>query len=251
MRRARAASRPSPPRRSLKWSPGARKADQRPARTGRAARWRVRWAFFDSSVGRIWRSHGLELHRVESSKISNDPNFAEKLEDIVGLYLNPIEHALVLSFDEKSQIQALDRTQPGLPTKKGRGQAMTHDYKRNGTTTLFPALNAVTGGLRSVSTTASSSRVAEVSAPDRLDGQCEEADPHHLRQLCHAQASACKALAGRARAISCAFHAHLSLMVEHDRALLSRSDREKSPTRRVPRARTTHRGRRRLHRPSQ
>jgi len=99
----------------------------------------------DSSVGRIWRAHGLKPHRVESFKISNDPKFAEKLEDIVGLYLHPPEHALVLSVDEKSQIQALDRTQPGLPMKKGRGQTLTHDYKRNGTTTLFAALNTATG----------------------------------------------------------------------------------------------------------
>jgi transposase len=99
----------------------------------------------EASVRRIWRAHGLKPHRVESFKISNDPNFAEKLEAIVGLYLNPPEHALVLSVDEKSQIQALDRTQPGLPMKKGRGQTMTHDYKRNGTTTLFAALNTATG----------------------------------------------------------------------------------------------------------
>jgi transposase len=99
----------------------------------------------ESSVGRIWRAHGLKPHRVESFKISNDPEFAAKLEDIVGLYLDPPEHALVLSVDEKSQIQALDRTQPGLPMKKGRGQTMTHDYKRNGTTTLFAALNTANG----------------------------------------------------------------------------------------------------------
>ena len=99
----------------------------------------------EASVRRIWRAHGLKPHRVESFKISNDPNFAAKLEDIVGLYLDPPEHALVLSVDEKSQIQALDRTQPGLPMKKGRGQTMTHDYKRNGTTTLFAALNTATG----------------------------------------------------------------------------------------------------------
>jgi transposase len=84
-------------------------------------------------------------HRQESFKISRDPEFAAKLEDVVGLYLNPPEHALVLSVDEKSQIQALDRTQPGLPMKKGRGQPLTHDYKRNGTTTLFAALNTATG----------------------------------------------------------------------------------------------------------
>jgi transposase len=98
-----------------------------------------------ASVSRIWRASGLKPHRVESFKVSNDPNFADKLEAIVGLYLNPPEHALVLCVDEKSQIQALDRTQPGLPMKKGRGATMTHDYKRNGTTTLFAALNTANG----------------------------------------------------------------------------------------------------------
>jgi transposase len=99
----------------------------------------------EASVRRIWHSHGLKPHRVESFKISRDPEFAEKLEDIVGLYLNPPEHALVLCVDEKSQIQALDRTQPGLPLKRGRSQTMTHDYKRNGTASLFAALNAANG----------------------------------------------------------------------------------------------------------
>ncbi len=99
----------------------------------------------EASVRRIWRAHGLKPHRVEPSKISNDPAFAEKLEDIVGLYLHPPEHALVLCVDEKSQIQALNRTQPGLPLKRGRGATLTHDYKRNGTATLFAALNAANG----------------------------------------------------------------------------------------------------------
>ena len=98
-----------------------------------------------SSVQRIWRAYGLRPHLVKSFKLSNDPAFAEKLHDIVGLYMNPPEHALVLSVDEKSQIQALDRTQPGLPMKKGRAGTMTHDYKRNGTTTLFAALNVIDG----------------------------------------------------------------------------------------------------------
>lgn len=99
----------------------------------------------EASVRRIWKAHGLKPHLVETFKVSNDPEFAEKLEAIVGLYLNPPEHALVLCCDEKSQIQALDRTQPGLPRKRGRGETMTHDYKRNGTATLFAALNAATG----------------------------------------------------------------------------------------------------------
>jgi transposase len=98
-----------------------------------------------STIHRIWREHGLKPHRVETFKLSNDPKFVEKVRDIVGLYVNPPEHALVLSVDEKSQIQALDRTQPGLPMKKGRGATMTHDYKRHGTTTLFAALDVKAG----------------------------------------------------------------------------------------------------------
>ncbi len=99
----------------------------------------------ESTIGRIWREHGLKPHRVDTFKLSNDPRFVEKLTDIVGLYLNPPEHAIVLSCDEKSQIQALDRTQPGLPMKKGRCGTMTHDYKRNGTTSLFVAMNVLDG----------------------------------------------------------------------------------------------------------
>jgi transposase len=100
-----------------------------------------------ASVRRIWQAHGLKPHRLESFKVSNDKHFAEKLEDIVGLYLDPPEHALVLCCDEKCQIQALDRTQPGLPLKRGRGQTMTHDYKRNGVTTLFAAMNTLDGSV--------------------------------------------------------------------------------------------------------
>lgn len=98
-----------------------------------------------SSVQRIWRAHGLAPHRIRSFKLSNDPAFAAKVRDIVGLYVDPPAHAVVLSFDEKSQIQALDRTQPGLPMKKGRAGTMTHDYKRHGTTTLFAALDVLEG----------------------------------------------------------------------------------------------------------
>ena len=98
-----------------------------------------------SSVQRIWRAHGLQPHRVRQFKLSNDPKFVDKLRDVVGLYVDPPTHAIVLSVDEKSQIQALDRTQPGLPLKKGRAGTMTHDYKRHGTTTLFAALNVLDG----------------------------------------------------------------------------------------------------------
>jgi len=98
-----------------------------------------------SSVQRVWRCHGLQPYRLRLFKLSNDPAFADKLRDVVGLYMDPPAHAVVLSVDEKSQIQALDRTQPGLPMKKGRCGTMTHDYKRNGTTTLFAALNVLDG----------------------------------------------------------------------------------------------------------
>jgi transposase len=98
-----------------------------------------------STIGRIWRSHGLKPHLTRTFKLSRDPKFVEKLDDVIGLYLNPPEHALVFSVDEKSQIQALDRTQPGLPLVPGRSGTMTHDYKRHGTTTLFTALNTLDG----------------------------------------------------------------------------------------------------------
>ncbi|SAL87337.1 transposase [Caballeronia choica] len=98
-----------------------------------------------ASVSRHWRANGLKPHLVRGFKVSRDPRFVEKLEDIVGLYMSPPEHALVLCCDEKSQVQALDRTQPGLPLKKGSAATMTHDYKRNGTTTLFAALNVLDG----------------------------------------------------------------------------------------------------------
>ena len=98
-----------------------------------------------TSVARIWNTHGLQPHRTKTFKLSKDKRFVEKLTDVVGLYLNPPDKALVLCVDEKSQIQALDRTQPGLPMKKGRCGTMTHDYKRNGTTCLFAALNVLEG----------------------------------------------------------------------------------------------------------
>jgi transposase len=122
-----------------------------------------------STVSNIWRSHQLKPHRVKRFKLSRDPRFLEKLTDVVGLYLNPPQQALVLCVDEKSQIQALDRTQPGLPMKKGRCGTMTHDYKRNGTTTLFAALEVLEG---------------------RVVGQCYERHRHQefvkfLRRLDH------------------------------------------------------------------
>src|SRR5713226_6989907 len=98
-----------------------------------------------ASVQRVWSARGLQPHRQKTFKLSNDKRFEEKLVDVVGLYLNPPDKAVVLCVDEKSQIQALDRTQPSLPMKKGRAGTMTHDYERNGTTTLFAALNVAIG----------------------------------------------------------------------------------------------------------
>jgi transposase len=98
-----------------------------------------------TTIQRIWKAHKLAPHRLRSFKRSNDPAFAEKVEDIVGLYMHPPAHAVVLSIDEKSQIQALDRTQPGLPLKPGKAGTLTHDYKRHGTTTLFAAFNVLDG----------------------------------------------------------------------------------------------------------
>lgn len=98
-----------------------------------------------ATINRIWQSHQIKPHRTKGFKLSRDPQFLEKLTDVVGLYLNPPAKAVVLCIDEKSQIQALDRTQPGLPLKKGRCGTMTHDYKRNGTTTLFAALEVAQG----------------------------------------------------------------------------------------------------------
>ena len=100
-----------------------------------------------STVQKIWRAHGLAPHRLRTFKLSRDPQFAAKVHDVIGLYLDPPAHSLVLSVDEKSQIQALDRTQPGLPMKRGRAGTMTHDYIRNGTTTLFAALNLLDGSI--------------------------------------------------------------------------------------------------------
>ena len=101
------------------------------------------------AVHRLWKKYNIKLHKVKTFKISNDPNFVEKVKDVVGFYLNPPDRTLVLSVDEKSQIQVLDRTQPGLPMKRGYAGTMTHNYKRHGMTTLFAALNILDGKVSS------------------------------------------------------------------------------------------------------
>src|SRR5450432_1460383 len=142
-----------------------------------------------SSVQRSWRAHGLQPHKVERFKLSTDPRFIEKLRDIVGLYVAPPAHAVILSVDEKSQIQALDRTQPGLPIKPGRAGTMTHDYKRHGTTTLFAALNVLDGTV--IGRNMQRHRHQEfIRFLNAVETQVPaKANPRHRRQLRNPQAS--------------------------------------------------------------
>ena len=138
-----------------------------------------------ATVRRIWAAHGLKPHLFRTFKVSRDPDFAEKLEDIVGLYLSPPANAIVLSCDEKSQIQALDRTQPSLPFRSGKTKTVTHDYKRNGTSTLFAALNTATGHVLEA---ASPLGVAEVPAAHRSGDAEALGGTRDRRQLRDAQA---------------------------------------------------------------
>jgi hypothetical protein len=193
-----------------------------------------------STVMRHWQANGLKPHLVRGFKVSRDPKFVEKLEDIVGLYMSPPEHALVLCCDEKSQVQALDRTQPGLPLKKGRAQTMTHDYKRHGTTTLFAALNVLDG---------------------QVIGQCQQRHTHaewlkFLRKIdretpkdktLHLIADnyathkhpVVQDVAGQAPALQHALHADLGVVAEHGGAILPRHHHRTAAPRRVhQRART-------------
>ena len=133
-----------------------------------------------ATISRIWRTFGLQSHRVDTFKLSADPQFVEKVRDIVGLYLNPPDHALVLCLDEKSQVQALDRTRPLLPMRPGIPARQTHDYIRHGTTSLFAALNVATGqGHRALSSTASAPGVPEIS-PARSTRNCRPTGDVHV-----------------------------------------------------------------------
>ena len=191
-----------------------------------------------SSVLRIWRFHGLRPHRVRQFKLSNDPMFVEKLRDVVGLYVDPPAHAIVLSFDEKSQIQALDRTQPGLPLKKGRLGTMTHDYKRNGTTTLFAALNVLDGTVigRNMQAT-SPSGVHPIPQHDRAPGPRRQEHPRDPRQLRCSQASKGAPMARPARALHLPLHADLMLLAQCCRRLLRQTHQAAAKARHLPLAR--------------
>ena len=194
----------------------------------------------EASVRRIWHAHGLKPHLVKTFKVSNDAQFAEKLEDVVGLYLNPPEHAIVLSVDEKSQIQALDRTQPGLPLKRGRAGTMTHDYKRHGTTTLFAALDTLNGQV--IGRCMDQHRHQEWLRFLRLIEQQTPPDKDlHLivDKLRYSQTPEGTALAETAPAFPHPLHADQCFVAEHGGAFLSRSHRAAHSAWRLPFGGTT------------
>jgi hypothetical protein len=178
--------------------------------------------------------NGLQPHKIRQFKLSNDPRFAAKLLDIVGLYMNPPEHAVVLSIDEKSQFQALDRTQPSLPMKKGRCGTMTHDYKRNGTTTLFAALNALDGTV--VGRCMQRHRhqefirflnVTEAAVPKDIG------NPRHRRQLRHPQTSEGQGMAGSPSAVELPLHPDIVLLAERGRGFFRPTHQAAPPAWRV------------------
>jgi len=166
-----------------------------------------------SSVRRMWKGHGLQPHRVRAFKISNDPKFADKLKEVVGLYVDPPAHAVVLSIDEKSQLQALDRTQPGLPMKKGRCATMTHDYKRNGTTTLFAALDILEGKVigRCMQRHRHQEFIRFLNAVERRSTG-RQSGPRGARQLRHPQAPQGESVAAAAPAIHLPLHPDFVLL---------------------------------------
>jgi transposase len=184
------------------------------------------------AVQRLWEAHRLQPHRVRAFKRSNDPAFAEKVEDVVGLYMDPPKHAVVVSIDEKSQIQALDRTQPGLPLKPGKCGTMTHDYKRNGATTLFAALNILDGTVigRCMQRHRHQEFIRFLNAVERAvpPGKVVHAILDKLRRPQTTQGSR---MAGRSSALDVPFHADLRLVAQRRRGLLFRHHAPPYPTR--------------------
>jgi transposase len=179
-----------------------------------------------SLVHRVWRANRLQPHRTKTFKLSNDPRFAEKLVDVVGLYINPPEHALVICADEKSQIQALDRTQKGLPIHPGRLGTMTHDYKRHGTTTLFAAL-LVEDGLVIEKCMPRHRHQEWIKFLKHIDASTDPTRELHLiidNYATHKHPNA--ALAGAASSVSHSFHADELFLAEYGRALVWRADAE-------------------------
>ena len=187
------------------------------------------------SVQRILEAHQLAPHRIRTFKLSTDPKFAEKLKDIVGLYVNPPAHAVVLSVDEKSQIQALDRTQPGLPMKPGRAGTMTHDYKRHGTTTLFAA--STSSMAPSLAATCSIIAHQEfIRFLNAIEEQVPGGKVIHaiVDQLCDPQAPKGAPMAGAASPLDVPLHPDLSILAQRGRRLLRQAHPPASQARRVP-----------------
>ena len=177
-------------------------------------------------VHRVWRAFGLKPHLSRNFKLSTDPHFIDKVRDVVGLYLNPPDKALVLCVDEKSQIQALDRTQPGLPLNYGTPETRTHDYRRYGTTTLFAALEVGYGSSGGqAASSAQKPRVHRLLAPHRLAGPGRLGSPPHSRQLRHPQDRPGQELAVAPHQVPLSFHPNLQFLDELGGALLCCPDR--------------------------
>lgn len=186
------------------------------------------------SVGRIWAEAGLKPHLTKGFKVSNDPLFEEKVTDIVGLYLDPPDRAVVLCVDEKSQIQALDRTQPGLPLKKGRAATMTHDYKRHGTTTLFAALDVKSGMV--IGECLPRHRAKEfLKFLRRIDRAVPGPREVHLVLDNYAthKTPEVDGLAGKAPALQAAFHAYQCILAKPRRTVLRRDHIQTHPPRQL------------------
>ena len=204
-----------------------------------------------SMVQRVWKANDLQPHRTKTFKLSNDPRFAEKLVDVVGLYLNPPEHAIVLCVDEKSQIQALDRTQKGLPIHPGRLGTMTHDYKRHGTTTLFAALDVAEGIVIEACMSRHRHQEWIKFLEDRRRDRPAGRTALGRRQLRDPQAPQGAAVAGASSTVSHALHADQQFLAEPGRALVSRADAEASASAARSRRPPTPRGHLRVRRASQ
>jgi transposase len=193
-----------------------------------------RFGIGKDTVARIWQDHNLKPWKVDTFKLSNDPAFEEKLVDVVGLYLYPPQRAVVFSFDEKTQVQALDRTQPSLPMKKGRGGTMTHDYKRHGTTDLFAAMNIKTGEVL-YDTKKSHTATDVLSFFKFIDLHVErDLDIHVvLDNLSAPQGATGGRMAGpsQAGALALALHPHQLVVAQPGRALVQRADRAASASR--------------------
>ena len=205
-----------------------------------------------TAISRIWRAFSLAPHRCETFKLSKDPLFIDKVRDIVGLYMNPPERALVLCVDEKSQIQALDRTAPMLPMGPGQIERRTHDYARHGTTSLFAALDTKTGKI--IGQNQQRHRSEEFrSFLDTIEKNVPEGtgrSPHH-GQLRNPQDEVDSELAGETASFPCSLHAHLCLMAEPGGTLVRSAHRTPTSPRRSPLDQRTESGHQRLHRTPQ